>query len=139
MAYIWLGIVIFLAIVEVITINLTTVWFVLSGIVALVLSFFIDDFLVQLGVFSILGIVFMILTKSIITKKLKVKTVKTNLDRIVGMKGIVTETIQPLEPGEVKVDGKYWTAIADTTIEAGETVHIDKIAGVKVKVSILEG
>lgn len=139
MAYIWLGIVIVLAIIECLTINLTTIWFVLSGIIALIISIFTDSFLLQFGFFSILGVILMILTKPLLTKKLKVKSVRTNLDRIIGMEGVVTETIQPFEPGEVKVDGKRWTAIAKTTIEIGTLVRIDEIAGVKVKVSILEG
>lgn len=139
MAYIWLGIVIVLAIIECLTINLTTIWFVLSGIIALIISIFTDSFLLQFGLFSILGVILMILTKPLLTKKLKVKSVRTNLDRIIGMEGVVTETIQPFEPGEVKVDGKRWTAIAKTTIEIGTLVRIDEIAGVKVKVSILEG
>ncbi len=139
MAYIWLGIVIILAIIECLTINLTTIWFVLSGIIALIISIFTDSFLLQFGLFSILGVILMILTKPLLTKKLKVKSVRTNLDRIIGMEGVVTETIQPFEPGEVKVDGKRWTAIAKTMIETGTLVRIDEISGVKVKVSILEG
>lgn len=139
MEYIWLGIVIILAIIECLTINLTTIWFVLSGIIALIISIFTDSFLLQFGLFSILGVILMILTKPLLTKKLKVKSVRTNLDRIIGMEGVVTETIQPFEPGEVKVDGKRWTAIAKTMIETGTLVRIDEISGVKVKVSILEG
>ena len=56
---------------------------------------------------------------------------KTNLDRVVGMEGIVTEKISKNNPGEVKVDGKRWTAISDKTIEEGKTVKILKIEGVK--------
>ena len=56
---------------------------------------------------------------------------KTNLDRVVDMEGIVTEKISKNNPGEVKVDGKRWTAISDKTIEEGKTVKILKIEGVK--------
>ena len=48
MTWIWLGIVIFLIFIEVITVGLTTVWFVISGFVSLILSLFIDSVEIQL-------------------------------------------------------------------------------------------
>ena len=39
MMYIWLAIVILLTIVELMTIHLTTIWFVTSALVSLILSF----------------------------------------------------------------------------------------------------
>ena len=55
MFYIWLAIIILLAIAEAMTINLVTIWYVASGIVALILSFFIDNFTIQFAVFTLLG------------------------------------------------------------------------------------
>ena len=108
MVWIWLGIVIFLIFIEVITVGLTTVWFVISGFVSLILSLFIDSI--------VLGVLLLITTRPYLVKKLHVKESKTNLDRVIGMRGIVTEDITTLNPGEVKVDGKRWTAISDTDI-----------------------
>ena len=56
--YIWLFIIIMLIIIEAASINLTSIWFVASGLVALVLSFFIDDFLVEFGIFVVLGLIY---------------------------------------------------------------------------------
>ena len=67
-------------------------------------------------------------------KKVKVSNVKTNLDRIIGMKGLVTEDITKDNIGEVKVDGKKWSAYADTDISRGEPVRILSINSVKLKV-----
>ncbi|HIS11714.1 MAG TPA: NfeD family protein, partial [Candidatus Onthocola stercoravium] len=39
----WLILVIALAIIELVTVNLLTIWFCFSGIVALILSFYIDN------------------------------------------------------------------------------------------------
>ena len=61
MFWIWLGIIIALTFIELITINLTTVWFVVSGLVAIGLSFVTDIFLIQFGVFVCLGIVLTLL------------------------------------------------------------------------------
>jgi membrane protein implicated in regulation of membrane protease activity len=52
------------------------------------------------------------------------------------MQGIVTEEIRKNEVGEVKVDGKKWSAIADNKIEVGSIVKILKINGVKLKVEV---
>ena len=71
-------------------------------------------------------------------KKLKVKESRTNLDRVVGMNGIVTQDIDKLKPGEVKVDGKMWTAISDKEIKKGKVVEILKIEGVKLKVKEID-
>ena len=59
---------------------------------------------------------------------------KTNVDRIIGMRGIVTEDIIKDNFGEVKVDGKRWSAYSDTDILKGEVVRILSINSVKLKV-----
>ena len=130
MTFIWLGIVICLALIEIITINLTTIWFVASGLLALVLSIFVDNYILQFSVFVIVGVLLLIFTRSYLVNKFS-RSVKTNLDRVIGMKGIVTEEITKNNPGEVKVDGKRWTAISNKKIEKDKEVKIIKIDGVK--------
>ena len=134
MWYEWLGVIIILTFIEFLTVGLTTIWFVISGIVALLLSFVVDNFLIQFAVFVILGIILLITTRKSLEEKLVGKKEKTNLDRIIGMTGIVTENIQKNDTGEVKVDGKRWTAYAEDDILKGTTVKILEINGVKVKV-----
>ena len=41
-------------------------------------------------------------------------------------------------PGEVKVDGKYWTALADEIIPTDSTVEILEINSTKLKVKRME-
>ena len=135
MFYFWLVVVLLLGLLEVITVGLVSIWFVISGIVAMILSFITDNFVIQFAVFVIFGVVLMLTTRKTLTKIL-VKNEKTNLDRVVGMKGIVTENIEKNGVGEVKVDGKRWSAIADDEIMVGSTVKVLKINGVKLKVEI---
>lgn len=136
---VWLAIIIILTAIELLSINLTTIWFVVSGIVALAVSFLTDNYLIQFGIFVILGVILLVTTKPILVKKLKSKKESTNLDRVIGMKGIVTEKISKKENGEVKVDGKNWTAYADKTIKVDEVVKVLEINGVKLKVEKVEG
>ncbi len=130
----WIAAIIILTIAEILSINLTTIWYVVSAIVALILSFFVDNFIIQFGVFAVLGTILLITTKPLLTRLLKVDEVKTNLDRVIGMEGIVTESITKFEIGEVKVDGKKWSAISDNDIEEGSTIVVLSIDGVKLKV-----
>ena len=125
---------ILLVFLEVSTINLVCVWFILSGLVSLILSFFIESFYILFAVFVLLGLVLMVLTRPILVKKLARKNVKTNSDRVLGMEGVVTEEINKLKVGEVKVDGKRWSAISDEKIEVGTTIIVESIDGVKLVV-----
>ena len=51
MFWLWMGIVITLALIEIITVNLTTVWFVISGIIAMFISLFTDNYYIQFAIF----------------------------------------------------------------------------------------
>ena len=134
MFYIWLAIIILLAIAEAMTINLVTIWYVASGIVTLILSFFIDNFTIQFAVFTLLGTFLLITTRQFLQTFLNTKNVKTNLDRIIGMNGIVVEEINKNNNGAVKVDGKVWTAYADKKIKVDSTVKVLEINSSKIKV-----
>ena len=138
MFWIWIGIVISLALIEILTINLTTIWFVASGLLALILSIFIDNYLVQFGVFVIGGFLLLIFTRSYLLNKINIGVIKTNLDRVIDSVGIVTEEIKKNKPGEVKIDGKKWTAISNKEIEKGKNVLIKRIEGVKLIVEEID-
>ncbi len=130
----WLILVIVLTIVELATVNLLSVWFVISGIVAMILSFFIDDVAIVSTVFALLGILLLFTTRPLLKKYLPTQRVRTNADRIIGMCGVVTEEIKKNSVGEVKVDGKKWSAISNSKIPVGSEVIIEAIDGVKVVV-----
>lgn len=138
MSYIWLGVVILLTLVECMTVGLTTIWFVISALVALVASLTTDNFVLQFGIFSILGVVLLITTRPLLLKFIKPKEEKTNVDRVIGMEGIVTEEIKKNKIGEVKVDGKKWSAYSEQKIVKDSIVKILEIDGVKLKVEKVE-
>ena len=137
-SFIWLIIIIFLAFLEVITINLVTIWFVISGLVSLITSLFIDDFVIQFAIFVLLGILLLILTRPSLKRLTSFRKQNTNIDRIINMKGIVVKEILKNKTGEVKVDGKYWTAYANDEIKVDSIVKILEIDGAKLKVEKVE-
>jgi len=134
MLYFWTCLIVFLTIIEAATVELVTVWFIVSAIAALIVSIFIDNLVIQFGVFVILGVILLVTTRPFLIKLLKPKNVKTNLDRVLGEKAIVTEDIFPDEKGEVKIDGKRWTAISKEKLVKGASVRVLKIDGVKLQV-----
>ena len=68
MFYTWLAIVICLAILEMATVSLVSIWFVLSGILAMISTTFTDNVTIQIAIFVIFGLIFMLLTKKIVKK-----------------------------------------------------------------------
>lgn len=138
MSYIWLGVVILLTLVECMTAGLTTIWFVMSGLVALLVSLAVNNFVLQFGIFVVLGTFLLITTRPLLLKFIKPKEIKTNIDRIIGMEGVVTEEIRKNSIGEVKVDGKKWSAFSDHKIAKDSIVKILTIDGVKLKVEKVE-
>ena len=123
----WLVLVLFLALIELSTVNLITIWFVASGLASLLLSFFTDNNLITFSVFVLLGVLLLLISKPLV-KKLKTKAgFRTNL----GMDALVTEDITKNVIGEVKVDGKRWSATSIDECHKGDIVKVKKIEGVK--------
>ena len=131
--YIWLLLAVILGIIEISTTNLVSIWFVISSLLAMVSSLFTDNILIQIAIFVLVGVLLMPISKKLYSK-IKVNNSKTNIDRIIGMKGIVTEDIIKDDIGEVKVDGKKWSAYADINISKGENIEVLSINSVKLKV-----
>lgn len=131
MSLFWFILFIMLLLIEIVTVNLVSIWFALGSISALIATFFTDSLFIQVLVFVLVSIVTLLVTKPLIKKFRKVEVIPTNLDRVIGKKGVVIKKISPDEFGEVKVLGTVWTAVSDSDIEVGSNVLVEKIDGVK--------
>lgn len=129
--WIWLIIIIILSILEAITASIVSIWFIVSGIISLILSVFKVDFSICFAVFVIVGVILMITTRKSLVK---IKKENTNLDRIIGKMGVVTESIGKEDIGEVKVDGKKWSAYSKQVLPEGTKVKVLEINSVKLNV-----
>lgn len=138
MAINWFIAFIILIIVELVTVNLVTIWFAIGSVFSMIVSFYTDSLVIQLIVFIIVSLFSLLITKPLI-KKLKAKeVVPTNSDRVIGHVAIVTKEISKDKYGEVKVLGNTWTASCDESIEVGKKVRIKAIDGVKLIVKLEE-
>ena len=134
MTLFWLVLFIVLALFELATVNLVSIWFSLGALITTFVSLVTDNLMIHLAVFTISSILLLLLTKPFVKKMKKREGVPTNLDMVIGKTGVVTEKIEKDGIGEVKVLGKKWSAYSDKEIEENSKVKILSINGVKLKV-----
>lgn len=127
----WTIIFLILLFVELITINLVSIWFAIGALFSAIVSIFTDSVLIQVLTFLLVSIVTLIITKPVVKKINKKKFTPTNLDRVIGQQGVVTKRISKDSYGLVKVLGSIWTATSDDFIDVGSRVIVQKIDGVK--------
>ena len=130
---IWFALILFAAIIEVFTMDLTSVWFSFSAVVSFILALIGISIEIQIAVFIVLSILLLISVRPLAKRYFRTNIIGTNADRLIGQAASVTREIRPGERGEVKIDGKYWSAIASAneTINAGEKVEILALEGNK--------
>ncbi len=130
---IWFVVIIIAAFIEINTMDLTSVWFVIGALVAFILA--IIDFIIpiQILAFLLISIILLISVKPIAKNYLKSNVVSTNADRLVGKVAICTKEIRPGERGEVRIDGQFWSAITEEkdVVKVDERVEILAIEGNK--------
>ena len=131
MVEIWFMHFVLLLFIELITINLVTIWFVLGALLAIITTFITDNITIQIIVFIVSSVISLIITKPFINKIRKRKITPTNLDRVIGKSGLVTKEITKDTYGEIKVEGNIWTATSKEKIEKGSKAKVLKIEGVK--------
>ena len=134
----WMIIFLVLLFVELVTVNLVSIWFAVGAFASFIATYFIDSLTIQIIIFIVVSSIVLVLTRKIVKKIKGDKVEATNLDRVIGKIGIVTEKITKLEPGEVKVDGKKWSATSTGKISVGSKVEILSIDGVKLNVKEME-
>ena len=135
-AIVWLGLVIAFLVMEAATVKLISVWFAAGSLAAMLVSLLGAPGWLQLLVFFTVSIVLFALLWPLAKKHLKPRITATNADALVGKICLVTEDIDPLNGGRVKVGDVTWSARTDgeATICAGTKVRILKIQGAKVMV-----
>ena len=138
MNIIWLGTMVAFIVLELSTVSLTSIWFALGALAALIAALCDAPIWLQLVWFFVISVLALIATRPLVKKFINNKTVATNADMIIGQTCVVLEPISNLsETGAVKVGGKIWTARStDGTVFApGERVVAVRIEGVKLIVA----
>ena len=118
------------------TVGLTSIWFAAGSFVAFIIALLGGNVVVQGIAFILVSVVLLALTKPWAGKYINSRTVKTNVDSLVGQETVVCESISNREnTGKVMLNGIEWTARAEdpaAVYEKGSIVRILRIEGVKV-------
>ena len=133
-AIIWLVLMVVFLIMEAATVQLISTWFAVGSLAAMIVALLGGKIWLQILVFLAVSVVLLALLWPLVRKHLKPKLVATNADALIGRVCLVTEAIDPLEGGRVKVGDVTWSAFVETgeAIPDGSHVKILKIQGSKV-------
>lgn len=121
-------------VIEIATVGFLVFWFGIGALLAMITSFFTDNLIIQTVVFILSSTVLLFFTRPFVNKFSPKEKVKTNAFSIIGKKGIVTQTINPITgEGQVKVGSEVWSAKSseDVKVEKGLEVEVLDIDGVK--------
>ncbi len=134
--WIWIAVIVLAFVIELLTDQLISIWFVPGSIIATILDFCEVAVIWQVIVVLVIAALGIIFAKSYLSKKINSSVVKTNIDAIIGERCVVTEKIDNyVGCGQVKVKGQIWSARGvgeDDVFESGEILHVVAIEGVKV-------
>ena len=133
-AIIWLALMVVFLIAEALTVSMVSLWFAAGAVVALLLSLLHLQVWVQVVVFFVVSGVLLACLRPMVRRHVAPKIVPTNVDAIVGTRGIVTAEIDNVcAAGQVKVNGMEWSARSTTgeIIPEGTLIRVERIEGVK--------
>ena len=119
---------------EIATVGFLIFWFGVGALIAMLVSFFTSNIIIQTTIFVISSAILIFATKPFVKKFADVKKTNTNVYSIIGKRALVIKTIDPIHSvGQIKINGEVWTAESEDNqvIEEGLEVEIIEIKGVK--------
>lgn len=148
--YIWLILAVLFVVVEIFTAGFFYACFAIGALSAMITGFITKGVMGpspyglvwQIVVFCIVSVVLIPISRTFAKKISDESIPQAGADALVGLKGIVTETINPAEDvGKVKVDGQVWRAISTSVIEKGSEIKVVDVRGAKLSVEeiIMQG
>lgn len=134
---IWIVAIVIFGVAEAVTAGLTSIWFVLGGVAALIAAICNGPVWLQIALFFVVSIATLAATRPLVAKLMKKDIKPTNADRVLGGSARVTERIDNDVPtGAVYIDAKTWSARSSTgeIIEPDAMVRVVRMEGVKLYV-----
>ena len=126
---------------EIITVGFLVFWLGVGALIAMLVSFFTSNIIVQMSVFVISSGLLIFATRPLVNKISKKDVVPTNVYSLIGKKAVVTEDIDWVTgKGQIKFEGEIWSATSkeQINIPAGSEVEIVYIEAVKAFVKPLK-
>lgn len=140
MIYIWLAVIFLALVVEGMTAQLISIWFVPGGLAGLISGFCGAGEWIQVLIGAAVTLICLIATRPLVNRVMKFRKVDTNAGRLIDQTGIVVQEIRNLDAkGQVKIQGSVWSARSENgeVIPLEGKVRIVRIEGVKLIVKPL--
>ena len=138
----WLGLLIILLIIEIITVGLTSIWAAGGALAALVLNILGLSLVWQVIAFFVVTFVLLIFTRPFAVRFINTQREKTNYEGIIGKTIRIAERVDNIrQTGMAVVNGQEWTVRAEEEQEILEPETLAKvvnISGVKLIVKKYE-
>lgn len=137
---IWVALGVICIIIEIFTPGFLFMSFGIGAIFTGLFSLVIENLAWQILIFAIITFLGFILLRKFYKKLISEDYEQTNVQALIGKKGIVTDEIPENDRGHVKISGEEWSAIAEdeSAIAENSKVIVKKIDGNKVIVTLLE-
>lgn len=135
----WLIIGILLSAFEIITPGFVIICFGISALIVSLLAFLgVSNLTVQVIIFSVLSLLFTVLSRTIFKKYLMKNSnsnkIQSSLEKLIGSHGVVIESINnDISTGRVMVNSENWAArsVDNSIIEKNSKIKVIKIDGIK--------
>ena len=137
----WAGVFIVFIIVEIITVQLVSIWLAIGAFVTMIVTYFKNDisFTVQLFLFIIVSSLLLAITFPLIKKHRRKGYIPTNSELNEGKQAVVIEEINAAKgTGRATLEGVDWKAVSDSIIPADSIVRVISVDGAKLIVELME-
>lgn len=138
--YVWLIVAAVMALIEMVSMGLITIWFVVGGLAAFLAAYLGADLAVQIVVFLVISVVCLALFRPLIMKHRAIG--ESHESTPVGLEAVVVEAIGGnQEPGRVETpDHMTWVALSadDLPLEVGTRVRVVDNESIKLVVEKMD-
>ena len=138
----WLAAMVIFIIIEIATVGLTTIWFAIGALCAIIVAALGGGTLIQITVFLIISLGMLIFTRPFAMRYINAARVKTNYEELIGKVVRITQDVDYINAtGCANVNGQDWTVRSENNeqkIPAGSLAKIINISGVKLIVEKVE-
>jgi membrane protein implicated in regulation of membrane protease activity len=104
--------------------------FVMGGLITLAMNSWVWTAIAA----GIICVLYVIIGRRYIHRRVAINSVKTNIDTIIGKTGTVEQEIDREKDGLVKVGNEQWRARAGENIKQGEEITVTSVSGVTLNV-----
>ena len=127
----WLGLLIILLVIEIITVGLTSIWAAGGALAALILNILGLSLMWQVIAFFVVTFVLLIFTRPFAVRFINTQREKTNYEGIIGKTIRIAERVDNIrQTGMAVVNGQEWTVRAEEEQEILEPETLAKVVNI---------